>query len=230
MRSRRAGMTAIELAISSVLLIILSGALTTSLMHMRDVTSDGGIQAKLQDQGERAMSLIMSDLRRSGFVAIGAGGAGPGINYPYFFADGVTNATFAAHAHAPASKEAVAGDADFGPNNEIVLVQPAMATVASGDELPVLDAQGAITWSPNVVDYVVMTGADGTNYLERRVDAAEPRRIASHVERISFESNSTSPGAGIPNDAVRVRIFFRQRAANGALVRSSAEVTVHLRN
>jgi hypothetical protein len=216
-------MTVIELAISTLLLIALSGSLTAALLSTRAVFDEGSIRAQLQGAGERALTRIARDLRRSGFVTE------LGVAYPYFFDDGATNATFAAHAHAPADEHANAGEPGFGVNREIVFLQPLMATDAAGDEAPVLDANGVIQWAPNRVDYVLVTRADGVNYLERRVDGANPQRIASHVERITFDDSVTSAGA-VPNDSVRVRIFFRRVDERGVVHRHQAETTVALCN
>ncbi len=222
--ARGAGLTMIELALSSVLLVLVSGALTTALFHVRSVASEGGVDAKLREQAERALASIIADLNRSGDAVVGGG------NCPYLFDDGNATGAFAQHAHPPAKHQAAPGDSDFGVDREIVLAEPSMTTLAPGDEVPTLDSNGALTWSSNVVSWVLITGADGINYLQRRVNAGNPRRVANHVERVAFDTNASAPTAGIPNGAVRVQLFFRERDADGVLHKHGAEVTVRLRN
>ncbi|MCK6448156.1 MAG: hypothetical protein L6Q99_17350 [Planctomycetes bacterium] len=221
-RSRR-GMTVLELSISTVLLIALSGSLTAAMIGTRGVFQEGSLQSKMQDAADRALGRISQDLRRSGFTTVGT------TSYPYLFDDGAPNATFTAHAHAPATENADPADADFGVNRDIVFVQPQMATDVAGDEAPQLDANGLIQWSGTEISYSLRTGADGVNYLERRTNGANPRRIANHVERLVFDDPTTSAGA-VPNDSVRVQIFFRQVDEKGVVHRHQAEVTVALRN
>lgn len=216
-------MTVIELAISTFLLIMLSGSLTAALVNVRGVFQEGTIQSRMQDAGERALKVISEDLRRSGFVQVG------GLSYPFVFPAGVPGPSFAAHAHAPAVQNAQAGDPDFGASSEIVFVQPDFQTDAAGDEVPQLDGLGALQWDDTEISYVLMTGADGVNYLQRRTNAANPRRLAGHVERLVFEAPGQI-GVTIPNDSVRIRIFFRQVDEKGVVHRHQAEATVALRN
>jgi hypothetical protein len=195
-----------------------------SLVHVRSVAGEGGVDAKLHERAQRALSRIIADLSRSGPGTVGGGSC------PYLFDDGNATGVFAPHAHPPATKHAVAGDPDFGVNREVVLAVPSMTTLGPGKEVPTLDATGTLIWSNNVVSWVVITGADGVNYLQRRVNAGNPERVANHVERLAFDTNASAPTAGIPNGAVRVQLFFRENDADGVLHRHSAEVTVRLRN
>lgn len=225
LRGRRArrGMTVLELSISTVLLIALSGSLTAAMIGTRGVFQEGSLRSKMQESADRALGRIAQDLRRSGFTTVGT------TDYPYLFDDGAPNVTFAAHAHAPAAEHADPADPDFGVNRDIVFVQPQMATDVAGDEAPQLDASGVIQWSATEISYSLRTGADGVNYLERRTNGANPRRIANHVERLVFDDANSSAGA-VPNDSVRVQIFFRQVDEKGVVHRHQAEVTVALRN
>lgn len=222
-RCARAGMTMIEIAITSVLLIMLSGALTQSLMHMRDVTDVGDVRTLLHDEAEKALASVMVDLRRSGFGTLA------GATYPYLFDDGNAFAPYFVHAHAAAIKTAQAGDADFGANREIVVLQPLMGLNAAGQDVAALDANGLIQWSPNVVSYVVITGADGRNWLQRRVNGANPRRIIPDVERIAFDTNATDP-VNVPVGAVRVQLFLRRVDDEQVVHRHATELMINLRN
>jgi hypothetical protein len=149
-----------------------------------------------------------------------------GNSYPYLFQDGNATGAYAASAHAPASHTAASGDADFGPNQEIVFVQPADA---DGDNRPDLDGSGQMVWSEDQYSYVVVTRADGTNVLQRRTNGGANRTIAHHVERIVFDDNASS-GFVVPLRAIRVRIWFRDRDGRGSLHRYFTEAVVKLRN
>jgi hypothetical protein len=115
---------------------------------------------------------------------------------------------------------------DFGPNREIVFLQPADA---DGNAVPDVGADGNLVWSPNEISYVVVTGADGVNYLQRRVNAGQPLRIASHVERVVFDDQITS-GFAIPPRSIRVQIFFREPDEEGSLIRYSTQALTRMRN
>jgi hypothetical protein len=216
-------MTVIELAISTFLLIMLSGSLTAALINVRGVFDQGSIQSKQQDAGERLLSMVGNELRRSGFVTVGPD------TYPHMFDEGNALFNFANHWHPAPTHLAVAGDPDFGVTREIVFVQPQMATNGAGDEVPTLDAQGIVQWNATEISYVLITGADGVNYVERRVNGANPRRIASHVERLAFDDINTTAG-GLLADTVRIQVFFREVDEKGVVHRHQAETTVALRN
>jgi len=121
---------------------------------------------------------------------------------------------------------ALPGESDFGPNHEIVFLQPLDAD-ASG--VPDIDVDGRLVWDSIEYSYVVVTGADGVNVLQRRSNGAAPKTIAKNVERIAFDDNASS-GFQIPLDAVRVRIWFRERDSERTLHRYFSEAVVKLRN
>lgn len=226
----RAGFSVVELSIGMAVLLVLAVGLSQSMNSLRSSTITGSADSQLQTMGEKAMNSIVTDLKRSGFAT-----PGPAA-YPYLFDDGDALAPFALHAHPAATHIALAGDADFGVNREIVFVQPLDAddrdplTVApTPDGIPDVDGNGDLMWNPVEFSYVVVTGADGINVLERRVNAAVPKIIARNVERVAFDNNATS-GFQVPMDAIRVRIWFRKRDGEGALHRYFSEAVVKLRN
>lgn len=221
----RAGFSALELLIAVTILSLLAGSLTLAIKNMRGFASTSVSQATLQDSAERALKRISADLSRSGALMI-AGNA-----YPFLFQDGAASGPFAAHAHAAAVHHAVAGEPDFGPNQEIVfgLPQESDGVGTYGNDVPDIDANANLIWDGNEFSYVLITGADGINYLQRRVNGANPITIASHVERLVFDDNPSS-GFVLPVDTVRVRLFFRKTDAQGVLRRYSAEQIIKLRN
>lgn len=220
---RRGGFSLIEITISAFVLIVLSGALTTSLVRLREITDVTDVRTQLQDAGERAIQSIITDARFSGDVMVGL------RDYPYLFDDGfVTDANFAIHGHAAAVEHDQAGQPGFGVNTEVVLAVPLMVNLGPGQDLPSVNGGGQLQWSANEISYVVITGADGVNYLERRVNGANPKRVASYVERLLFEAANF--GAGALPGALRVRIWFRRPDDKGVVHRHLAEVTVRLKN
>lgn len=218
--SGTAGFSVVELIVGMTILSLLAASLTRATMGLRELGSAGGVQVELQEMGEAALRSIALDLKRSGFATVGP------RDYPYLFEDGVPDAAFAGHGHAPAASEAVFGNPDFGPTREIVLLRP---NDADADGVPDVGPDGLLVWDPVEVAFVLTTRNDGVNVLSRRTSDGVVRPLARYVERVAFDDNLTS-GFEVPLDAVRVRIFFRKRDAKGTLYRHMAERTVRLRN
>ncbi len=218
--SGRRGFTLLELMIGVMILLMLVGSLMQSLRSMTRGSAYASIDGELQAQAEHALRAIIANLKPSGFALVG------GNRYPYLFQDGNATGGFAANAHPPATHHATAGQPDFGPNQEIVFVQPADA---DADNRPDLDGAGQMIWSANQFSFVVITRPEGTNVLQRRIDGGSIREIANHVERITFDDN-TSSGFVVPLRAIRVRIWLREQDARGAIHRYFTEAVVKLRN
>jgi hypothetical protein len=216
----RRGITLLELMIGVMVLLMLVGSLMQSLRSMSRGASYANIDGELQGQAEHALRSIIASLKPSGFATVG------GNAFPYLFLDGNATGAYAASAHAPATHTAVRGEPDYGPNREIVFVQP---QDADGDNRPDLDAGGQMIWSASQYSYVVVTRADGANVLQRRIDGGSIREIAHHIERITFDDN-TSSGFTVPLRAIRVRIWLRERDERGAIHRYYTEAVVKLRN
>ncbi|MEW6073177.1 MAG: hypothetical protein AB1726_11385 [Planctomycetota bacterium] len=215
----RRGLTLVDVLIASLLFCLLVGALARSLAALTAERTAVETTATLQDMGTRAMEEIYGALRVSGFAAAN------GVDYPYLFEDGDAQGAFAAHAHPPADKAAQPGDPDFGPNREIVFCFPADA---DGNDVPDIDAGGALVWDADESSFVVVT-EHGINFLERRVNGGDARPVASHVERVAFDDATTS-GFAVPLDAIRVRIWFRRDDGTGLLHTYFVESTIKLRN
>jgi hypothetical protein len=224
-----AGFTVIEVAIAAFVLLVVSGALVTALDGLRGAALTGDVSARLSEAGEKALLAIVEDLRRSGRVNTGTA-------YPYTF-EGGDSPFDDMHDHAPAAENGAAGDADFGPDREIVLLLPCdedtlgpPAVAGVPDSIPDLDADGELIWGDEEISYVLVTWADGINRLERRVDGAGPGRVlASWVERVRFDDFNSD--AAIPNSAsVRVRLWMRQPDDRGTVHRWFGEARVRMRN
>lgn len=220
-RRGRAGFTLVETMIGTAILFVLGLALIESTTSLKRVTESGAVDARLQEQAQRALKTILVDLRRSGFADLGLGAA-----YPHVFEDGDAAEFFDAHDHAPAAQHAEPGDADFGPSREIVFRLPADG---DSDGVPDLDGAGEMVWDATDFSYVLVTRADGINYLERRRNAGSPKVLAHHVERVAFETSAEDP-VGIPVGAIRVRIWLRDRDDRGTWHRLFTEAMVDPRN
>jgi prepilin-type N-terminal cleavage/methylation domain-containing protein len=220
---RRGGFTLIEAMISLAILGIMGVAFTSSMRSMANLTHAGKARSNVQREGASALETIMEDLRWSGFVTAG------GLDYPYLFANGEPDADFDRHKHAVPPGEAQSGDYDYcdGLVREIVLVLP---QDDDQDRIPDLDpGTGVLLWSADEISYVLGVDARGDTVLERRVNAKKPDAIAHGVERVIFD-DAESSGFEIPNDAVRVRIYFRVKDEVGREVRYSVEGMARLRN
>ena len=216
----RAAFTLLELLIGVSLLLLLVGSLTHSLRSLRRSATYADMDGELRGQGQRAMRAILKSLKPSGFATVG------GVAYPHLFLDGDAGGAYAPSAHPVPVHAALAGDPDFGPNREMVFVQPADA---DGDGRPDIDAAGRLVWSGDQFSYVVVTRPDGVNVLQVRTNGGTPRAVASHVERITFDDNASS-GFQVPLRSIRVRIWFRKTDETGAVHRSFTESVVKLRN
>jgi prepilin-type N-terminal cleavage/methylation domain-containing protein len=218
--SARSGFTLPELMMSAVILLLVVGCLTQALRSMSGSATYTSVDSELQAQAERALRAIIASLKPSGFATVG------GNSFPYLFQDGNALGAYAASAHAAPTHTAQAGDADFGPDQEIVFVAPADA---DNDGRPDLDANGQMIWSANQHSYVVVTRPDGVNVLQQRTDGGSIRNIATHVERVRFDDNASSLFE-VPLRAIRVRLWLRERDEKGTLHHYFTEAVVKLRN
>ncbi len=218
--SKRAGFTLIETAVTAVIMIVLAGSFIAVIGAMKRMSEAGDVRVRMQQHGTSALDAIIDDLRLSGFVDVG------GNSYPFLFDDGVAGAPFEVHDHLPASTSAEQNEYDFGENREIVFLLPADG---NGDDVPDIDGAGQLIWGTDEISYVLVTGPDGVNLLQRRVNAGAPRTVARHVERVTFD-DTLSSAFEVPFGAVRVRLFFRMPDDTGIVHRHSVETTVRLRN
>ena len=216
----RAGFALLELMIGVLILLLLIGGLTQSLRSLSQGSAQSDVDAELQTQAERALRAVIGSLKPSGVVTVG------GNSFPYLFQDGNATGAYAASAHAAPVHSAHSGDPDFGPNQEIVFVQPADV---NADNRPDLDGSGQMVWSTDQYSYVVVARPDGTNVLQRRINGGSIRVIASHIERIAFDDNASSLYT-VPLRAIRVRIWLRKLDDRGSLHRYFTEAVVKLRN
>lgn len=88
-----------------------------------------------------------------------------------------------------------------------------------------------VVWSANEISYVVNTGPDGINHLERRVNGGADgvQRVAKYVERVVFEDQDDT-NFDIGPDSVRMTIYLRKRTPDGIVIRHDTEVWVSMRN
>ncbi len=193
---QRAGSTLLEMIIGVTILAVLAQMLIGASTASSAVTEIGNIEGEVFRQSERAMSRILGDLRRSGFVEV------DGRDYPHVFEGGDAGPGFEGHDHAPGPMAAQPGDADFGVMRSIVLCLP---SDLDGDGRPELDAD-----------------QDGTPELDRNGDGVptdelldvgrlwhpslasihpETGLVWSHAD-VSYQVTATGPGG--ENELVRV--------------------------
>lgn len=229
--NRRAGFSLLELTIGFGILSLLMLTLTLVLNSASSITRSGSIAARLEEEGRTALAEITRTLGRSGFASTDAT-----HSYPYLFADGAPDqAEFAQHAHDPAVQHGEPGDPDQGFSREIVLLLP--RDDDDGDPLngiapdgrPDLTPGGMLDWSAVETSFVLVTGADGINVLQRRLDGAAPRVVSRNVERIVFDTSAEEP-VDVPVNCVRVRLWLRATDQRGAVHRTRVESVVRLRN
>lgn len=254
----RAGLSLVEVVLVASILGLLAQALVEASTSMGRMTSMGSVQTVLQEGGEKALSTIIADLSKAGYrtvngktypyvfdegvalapFAVHAHGPPPreatagdpdfGILREIVFllpsdVDGDRRPDMDADLNGiPELDGNGDGVRSEDPSDRIGIWDPAASTI---------DPETGVLWSHDEISYVVIPHADGTNYLERRVngDPASARRIAANVERIQFDTPTTS-GWGIPLGSVRVQIFFRLRDKAGTVYRHEAEVVLGLRN
>lgn len=247
---KRSGIGLIEVTISATILFILAASLVEAVGQVGALGRAGSVDGRLQIDAQDAIAQVTADLRASGFVDTN------GKKYPYLFENGVADVEFANHAHAPAIEHAAATDADFGVNREIVFVRPSFSEVAQATDgvnydlvdafgepltvpggvqivkryaFPVIGNDGVAGFQTQETSYVVVTGTDGVNVLQRRTNGGSPSVVARGVERIVFDTSATDP-VGVPVNAVRVRLWLRLRGEEGQVHRHFTETVVRLQN
>lgn len=230
-RAARGGFSLVEMAIGVVVLFVLAAGLTQSLSALRGGAVSGSVESRLQAMGERIMTAVQTDLKRSGLRDLGGG-----ANLPYLFDEGNAQGAFALHAHPPAQHSAHIGETDYGRTREIVFSLPLdvddrdpATLVPTPDGIPDIDGDGGLVWDPIQYSFVVVTRPDGINYLERRANGGNGRVVGHHVERLTFDTSTTDP-VNIPVGACRVRVWLRERDEGGTLHRYFLESVVKLRN
>ncbi len=94
-----------------------------------------------------------------------------------------------------------------------------------------VDSTNGVVWDHDEISFVLTTGPDGINRLERRVngDADSAKVLARDVERVEIDTDATSQWS-IPVDSVRLRIFFRRMDKRGSLYRHEIELVVAFKN
>jgi hypothetical protein len=218
--SLREGFSVIELTLASVVFLVLLLAFGRSLTALIGSRQALDADTRLQDMGMRAIERMLDELRRAGFVQV------DGLAYPHLFEDGAPGPGFEPHAHPPAIEHASPGQADHGPNREIVFLLPADD---DGDGVPDIDLDGRLLWSEGEVSFVLLTGADGVNSLQRRVDVGAAVELARDVERILVD-DAESSGFAIPLNVIRIQLWFRTVGDEGRVHRHFVETTTRLRN
>lgn len=191
-RGSRAGFSLVEALVSSAIFVGLLTALYGALSSADRIRKVQDTYAKMEMDARRALERISAELRMTGRVENPVPGQ-PG--FPYTFVNGGALGTFNPPArHDPADIHVASDSVAFGDCLEISFLTP---FDNDGDGLLTSIATGDIEWSTWQVAYVIITGDDGINRLERWEDAVRTDILAMYAERITFETIKTDPTVGL---------------------------------
>lgn len=216
-RHERCGFTLVEVVITLAITAVVVGAIAQSVAGMKGLNASADAQTELAESGNRALRRVLADLKRTGFATV------DGLVYPYVFDNGGPGVDFAIHAHATADSLA---DWPVPASREIVFRIP---DDADQNGIPDLDVDGSLNWDPQEYSYVLITGPDGINRLQRRVDGGGERTVARYVDRIVIDDAITS-GFQIPLDTLRVRIDMAKPDGDGRIHELTLQGLVRARN
>lgn len=253
----RSGLSLVEVVLVATILTMLARSLVETSTSMSRVTSSGNVMVLLHEQGEKAMQSILDDLRRSGDLTVNGkefpyvfddGAAQTPFDSHYHTcsdqeaksgdADFGTMREIILTLPADLDRNDIPDldmdgngwpefDGDKDGTTSETTEDYAGITWVPGDHT--IDSSSGVVWSHQEVSYVTVTHPDGINYLERRIDGGQARRVARDIELVQFDTWESS-GYTIALNSVRVRIFLRRRTEEGALFRHQVEAIVKLRN
>ena len=219
----RAGYSLVELLAAMVIFVGFLAAVMAALSDAMVQREVQGTYALMQMDARRALDRISSELRMSGRIPNPAPGQ---PEYPYTFVNGGALGVYNHPSrHEPAAKHVGPESPAFGDNREIAFRIPADI---DGDGLLTSSATGKIEWCDYDVAYVLVTGADGTNTLERWEDGERTDVIARYVERIAFDTINTDPT--IDMNSVVVNVYVARPTAMGVWLEMHVWTVVNMRN
>jgi len=196
-RGSRAGFSLVEALVSSAIFVGLLAALYGALADADRIRKVQDTIAKMEMDARRALDRVSAELRMTGRVENPAPGQ-PG--FPYSFVNGGALGTFTPPARNDPADIHVSSDSPaFGDCIEISFLTP---VDIDGDGLLTSSATGDIEWSTWHVAYVIVTGEDGINRLERWEDAVRTDILAMYAERITFDTIKTDPTVGLHEVAI----------------------------
>lgn len=219
-KGSRSGFSLLEASFATALLILVFGGLAAAIRSMQQLAHTAKERGAVQTEGQDALVEIVQDMRRSA-VTLAAG-----VRYPILYTDGDPGPGYPEFTHLPANKSGEPNDEDSGPDQAILFLLP---RDEDGDRRPDVNENGELIWDDAVHGYVLVTGPDGVNRLERRQEGQPARVVARFVERLVFD-DAASSNWEIPLGSVRVRLFFRKPDASGQVQRFFTEGIIALRN
>lgn len=201
LRNRRSGFTLMETMVSSLLFVGLMAALYTALGDATKIKDIQDAYAQMEMDAREAMSQMAEELRMSGRVENPAPGQ---PDYPYTFLNGDALGTFNNPSRHPAADVHVEpGTPAWGDCREIVFLLP---TDNDGDGLLTSSATGDIEWTTYDIGYVLVTGPDGINRLERWENGTYTRTLAHYAERVVFDTIDNDPAVGM--DEIVITLYL----------------------
>ncbi len=220
-RRSQTGHSLLEMTVVTAILGFVMLALLSLFSAANSLFRAGDVKADIEEQGRMALMRLADDVRQAGYYTDPTTGA----SYPYMFTNGMADGHFAGYSHTPADNDSDEGTSAYGPSREIVFV---MAEDLDGNGVLTDMLTGEIEWSENEVSYLLVTGPDGVNQLERRVNNGSPVVIARFVERLCFDDCNTD--ISIPFGQVRVTLHMRKTASDGRVIRAEYSTLVKMRN
>ncbi len=188
----RQGFSLIEALMSSFIFCALLAALYAAMADADRMKKVQDTYARMDMDARRALLQMSTELRMSGRVANPAPGQ---PSFPYTFVNGGALGTYNPRArHSPANINVDSSSPAYGDNVEISFLIP---HDNDGDGLLTSSATGKIEWSEYHVSYVIVTGPDGINRLERWEDGTRTDVIAMYAERVVFDTIKTDPSLSL---------------------------------
>jgi len=203
------------------ILALVTLALLTLFSTSNSLFRAGNVSADVEEQGRIALMNIADEIKEAGFFT----DPDSGESYPYIFPEGQPESPFWEYYHTPAQHQAEPGTPAYGPTREIVF---RMAEDLDGDGYKTASDTGEIEWGPDEIAYVLVTGPDGVNQVERRVNNGPGQIIARYVERLCFDDINTD--ATVPYGQIKVTLHMRKTTSDGRVVKASYSTLVRMRN
>lgn len=251
----RGGFTVLEMGLSVSVMGVVAWMLVSASQAGSSMMEMGNLKAEMFRRSQVAVAQILDDLSRTGYVSLGGrdyphvfDGGLPDVGFDEYEYEPGPMAARAGEPDFGVMRSIVfclPSDLDGDGRPEID---------ANGDGVPELDGDGdgtpsdegqdiaglwdpgdvvihpdsRLSWNSESVAYIVTaTGPEGDNELVRVTGGAAGERevLARGIERIQFDTPESS-GFTIPNNTIRVQLFFRLTGSNGTVYRSRYELRV----
>lgn len=221
-RRARLGFSLIETLVSTFIFMACLAAVFGAIGSGRNFAGTQNALAEIQMDSRRALERISTELRMCAWLDSPFVGE---PRCPYVFVNGDAKGSYGTESHAAPAQHVAPGDPAFGDVKGLAFKIP---RDLDGDGLLTNALTGEIEWTPNYISYSVITSAGGVNTLVRREAGVVTDRIASYVERVTFDTIYTDPTIGM-NDIV-VTLYMAKPTNRGVWVDAIMSTVVSMRN